>query len=169
MKKLDRFIVRSFIAPFIAILVVVVFILMLQFLWVYIDDLVGKGLGLGIILEFLMWGACTILPLSLPLATLLASVMVVGQMSENNEMLAIKASGGDAAELARWLATDVPSREKIEAVTALYDRLGVRRICEDKMEQYYKQAVASLDNVSVSADKKQELRKLADKLMLRNE
>ena len=93
MKKLDRFIVRSFIAPFIAILVVVVFILMLQFLWVYIDDLVGKGLGLGIILEFLMWGACTILPLSLPLATLLASVMVVGQMSENNEMLAIKASG----------------------------------------------------------------------------
>ena len=79
------------------------------------------------------------------------------------------ARGGDAAELARWLATDVPSREKIEAITALYDRLGVRRICEDKMEQYYKQAVASLDNVSVSADKKQELRKLADKLMLRNE
>ena len=79
------------------------------------------------------------------------------------------ARGGDAAELARWLATDVPSREKIEAVTALYDRLGVRRICEDKMEQYYKQAVASLDNVSVSADKKQGLRKLADKLMLRNE
>ena len=79
------------------------------------------------------------------------------------------ARGDDAAELARWLATDVPSREKIEAVTALYDRLGVRRICEDKMEQYYKQAVASLDNVSVSADKKQELRKLADKLMLRNE
>ena len=72
-------------------------------------------------------------------------------------------------DLARWLATDVPSHGKIEAVTALYDRLGVRRICEDKMEQYYRQAVASLDNVSVSDDKKQELRKLAGKLMLRNE
>lgn len=79
------------------------------------------------------------------------------------------ATGDDAAELARWLATDVPSHGKIEAVTALYDRLGVRRICEDKMEQYYRQAVASLDNVSVSDDKKQELRKLAGKLMLRNE
>ena len=70
---------------------------------------------------------------------------------------------------ARRLATDVPSHGKIEAVTALYDRLGVRRICEDKMEQYYRQAVASLDNVSVSDDKKQELRKLAGKLMLRND
>ena len=79
------------------------------------------------------------------------------------------ATGDDAAELARWLATDVPSHGKIEAVTALYDRLGVCRICEDKMEQYYRQAVASLDNVSVSDDKKQELRKLAGKLMLRNE
>lgn len=79
------------------------------------------------------------------------------------------ATGDDAAELDRWLATDVPSHGKIEAVTALYDRLGVRRICEDKMEQYYRQAVASLDNVSVSDDKKQELRKLAGKLMLRNE
>ena len=79
------------------------------------------------------------------------------------------ATGDDAAELARWLVTDVPSHGKIEAVTALYDRLGVRRICEDKMEQYYRQAVASLDNVSVSDDKKQELRKLAGKLMLRNE
>lgn len=93
MKKLDRFILKSFIAPFVAILIVVVFILVLQFLWVYIDDLVGKGLGLGIILEFLMWGACTILPLAMPLATLLASVMVIGQMSENNELMAIKASG----------------------------------------------------------------------------
>ena len=50
MKKLDRFIIKSFVAPFMAALVVVVFILLLQFLWVYIDELVGKGLGLGVIL-----------------------------------------------------------------------------------------------------------------------
>ncbi len=93
MKKLDRFILKSFIGPLIAILLVVVFILLLQFLWLYIDELVGKGLGLRIILEFLMWGACTILPQALPLATLLASMMIVGQMAENNELLAIKASG----------------------------------------------------------------------------
>ena len=93
MKKLDSFILKSFVGPFFAILVVVIFILMMQFLWVYIDELVGKGLGLGVILEFMLWGACTTLPLCLPLATLLASMMTVGQMAENNELMAIKASG----------------------------------------------------------------------------
>ncbi len=93
MKKLDRFIVKSFVAPFVATLVVVVFILLLQFLWVYIDELVGKGLGMAVILEFMMWASCTVMPLALPLATLLSSVMVIGQMAENKELLAIKASG----------------------------------------------------------------------------
>ena len=93
MKRLDRFILKAFIGPFVAILLVVIFILMMQFLWLYIDELVGKGLGLGVILEFLMWGVFTILPLAMPLATLLASMMVVGQMAENNELLAIKAAG----------------------------------------------------------------------------
>ena len=93
MKKLDRFILGSFIGPFVAILLVVVFILMLQFLWLYIDELVGKGLGLGVILEFLWWGVCTILPTALPLATLLASMMVVGNLAENKELMAIKAAG----------------------------------------------------------------------------
>lgn len=76
-----------------AILLVVIFILMMQFLWLYIDDLVGKGLGIGVILEFLMWGGFTILPMALPLATLLSSMMTMGQMSENNELIAIKSAG----------------------------------------------------------------------------
>ena len=50
------------------ILLVVIFILVMQFLWVYIDELVGKGLSLGIVAEFLFWGSCTVLPLALPLA-----------------------------------------------------------------------------------------------------
>ena len=93
MKKLDQFILKSFIGPFIAILLVVVFILVMQFLWLYIDELVGKGLSFKVILEFLGWGAATLLPLSLPLATLLASMMTLGTMGENNELLAIKAAG----------------------------------------------------------------------------
>lgn len=93
MKKLDLFILKSFIGPFFALLFVVLFILMLQFLWLYIDELVGKGLGFMVILEFLGWGGATLLPLSLPLATLLASVMTLGQMSENNELIAMKAAG----------------------------------------------------------------------------
>ena len=93
MKKLDQFILKSFIGPFIAILLVVVFILVMQFLWLYIDELVGKGLSFKVILEFLGWGAATLLPLSLPLATLLASMMTLGTLGENNELLAIKAAG----------------------------------------------------------------------------
>ena len=93
MKKMDRFIVRSFVGPFLAILLVVIFVLMMQFLWLYIDELVGKGLSIKVILEFLGWGAATLLPLSLPLATLLASMMTLGTLGENNELLAIKAAG----------------------------------------------------------------------------
>ena len=93
MKKLDQFILKSFIGPFFAILLVVVFILMMQFLWLYIDELVGKGLSFKVILEFLGWGSATLLPLSLPLATLLSSMMTLGTLGENNELLAIKAAG----------------------------------------------------------------------------
>ena len=93
MKRLDKFILKSFVGPFIAILLVVVFILVMQFLWLYIDELVGKGLSIKIILEFLGWGSVTMLPLSLPLATLLASMMTLGTLGENNELLAIKAAG----------------------------------------------------------------------------
>lgn len=93
MKRLDKFVLTAFVGPFVAILLVVVFILMMQFLWLYIDELVGKGLGMKVIMEFLMWGTCTILPLAMPLATLLASMMTFGQMSENKELMAIKASG----------------------------------------------------------------------------
>ena len=94
MKKLDRFILKSFIGPFVAIFLVVVFILMMQTLWLYIDELVGKGLGIRTILEFLFWGVCSLaLPLSLPLATLLASTMTIGQLAERGELMAIRASG----------------------------------------------------------------------------
>ncbi|MBQ0043960.1 MAG: methionyl-tRNA formyltransferase [Bacteroidales bacterium] len=93
MKKLDQFILKTFIGPFIAILFVVVFILMMQFLWLYIDELVGKGLGFRVIIEFMGWGCATLLPLALPLATLLSSMMTMGNLGENNELLAIKAAG----------------------------------------------------------------------------
>ncbi len=93
MKKLDRFILTSFVGPFFAILLIVVFILVLQFLWLYIDELVGKGLEFKVIMEFLMWGSCQTLPLALPLATLLSSMMTLGQMGENYELTAMKAAG----------------------------------------------------------------------------
>lgn len=93
MKKLDLFVLKSFLGPFIMTFLIVLFVLMMQFLWLYIDELVGKGLSLGVIFEFLGWGSATLFPLALPLATLLASIMTMGSFGENNELLAMKAAG----------------------------------------------------------------------------
>ena len=93
MKKLDKYLLKGYLGPFLAILLIVIFVLVMQFLWVYIDELVGKGLGFKVIAEFLLWGTCTILPLALPLATLLAAVMTLGQMAEKFELIAVKAAG----------------------------------------------------------------------------
>jgi len=92
-KKIDQFILKSFLGPFILTFLIVTFALLLQFLWLYIDELVGKGLGFGVIAEFLGWGAATLIPLALPLATLFASIMTMGGFGENSELLAMKAAG----------------------------------------------------------------------------
>ena len=121
MKKLDLFILKSFIGPFFAILAITIFILVMQFLWLYIDELVGKGLELKVILEFLLWGSCQVLPLALPLATLLASMMTFGDMGEHYELTAMNSAGISLARI--LLPATVASA--IIAVAAFYigDRL----------------------------------------------
>ncbi|MFA6712546.1 MAG: methionyl-tRNA formyltransferase [Bacteroidales bacterium] len=93
MKKLDRYLIFSFFGPFILTFIIVIFILVMQFLWLYIDELVGKGLGIFVILEFMGWASITLIPMALPLATLLASIMTLGGLGENNELLAMKSAG----------------------------------------------------------------------------
>lgn len=83
----------AFVGPFTAILLIVVFVLLLQFLWVYIDELVGKGLSFRVVMEFLGWGGATMLPLAIPLATVLASVMTLGQLAEKSELVALRGAG----------------------------------------------------------------------------
>jgi len=80
------------------------------------------------------------------------------------------AQGEDAKDLRNWLSiSNNQSDEKIEAVTAIYNRLGVKSICEVKMQFFYEKALANLEQVSVSDNKMQELRNLAKKLMFRKE
>ncbi|MEI8273580.1 MAG: polyprenyl synthetase family protein [Paludibacter sp.] len=81
------------------------------------------------------------------------------------------AAGETEKELKEWLkiSDEKISDEKITSVTKIYNQLGVRTICEDKMHEFYTKAVANLENVSVSVSKKQELRNLASKLMSRND
>lgn len=72
---------------------IVVFVLLMQFLWKYIDDLVGKGLEFPIISELLMYTSASLIPMALPLAVLLASIMTYGNLAEYNELLALKSAG----------------------------------------------------------------------------
>lgn len=92
-KKLDILIIRSFIGPFIVTFFIALFVLVMQFFWLYMDDLIGKGLGIWMILQLLFYMSTTMVPLALPLSVLLSSIMTFGNMGENFELVAIKASG----------------------------------------------------------------------------
>ncbi|MDP2339100.1 MAG: LptF/LptG family permease [Bacteroidota bacterium] len=93
MKRLHQFIIKSFLGPFFMTFFICVFILLMQFLWKYIDDLVGKGLEWRIVSELLLYAAFGLVPLAFPLAMLLASIMTFGNLGENYELVAMKASG----------------------------------------------------------------------------
>ena len=93
MKKLYQYITKSFLGTFVLTFFIVVFIWVMQFVWLYVDDLVGKGLELKIIAELLFYTSITAIPMSLPLALLLALLMCFGNLGEHYELVAMKASG----------------------------------------------------------------------------
>ena len=92
-KKLDILIIRSFIGPFLAAFAISVFVLTMQFFWLYIDDLVGKGLDLLTILKLVGLVTLFWIPTALPLALLFSSIMTFGNLGESFELVAIKSSG----------------------------------------------------------------------------
>lgn len=92
-KKLDKLIIKAFIGPFIATFFITLLVLVMQFFWLYIDDFVGKGIGLKIILEFIWYQSAVLVPLALPLAILLSSLMTFGNLGESFELVAIKSAG----------------------------------------------------------------------------
>ena len=93
MKKLYQLILKSFLGSFIFTFFVVIFVLLMQFLWVYVDDLAGKGLSFKIIGELFFHASITFVPMAFPLAILLASIMCFGDLGEHYELVAMKASG----------------------------------------------------------------------------
>lgn len=92
-KKLDKLIVKAFIGPFIATFFITLMVLVMQFFWLYIDDFVGKGLGIDVVLKFIWYQSAVLVPLALPLAVLLSSLMTFGNLGESFELVAIKSAG----------------------------------------------------------------------------
>lgn len=92
-KKLDKLILKSFIGPFVITFFIAFFVLMMQSLWKYIDDLVGKGLDFITVCQFLWYASASLLMLAMPIAILISSIMTFGNLGESFELVAIKSSG----------------------------------------------------------------------------
>jgi lipopolysaccharide export system permease protein len=92
-KKLDILVLRSFIGPFIATFFLTLFVLILQFFWLWIDDFVGKGIDTITMLRLVLYLSATLVPMAMPLAVLLSSIMTFGNLGETFELVAIKSAG----------------------------------------------------------------------------
>ena len=103
MKTVHKLILKSYAGPMVLTFFIVLFVFIMQFMWRYIDELVGKGLGMDVILELMMYAAVTLIPMVLPLATLFAAVMTMGNMGENYELLALKSAGISLPKIMRPL------------------------------------------------------------------
>jgi len=93
LKKIFNLTIFAFIGPFIATFFVVLFVILIQFLWVYIDDLIGKGLEWYVVLKLLFFASASFVPMALPLAVLLSSIMSFGKLAETYELVALKSAG----------------------------------------------------------------------------
>ena len=102
-KKLDIFILKSFCLLFMGTFFICLFIFMMQFLWRYVDEMVGKGLEMSVLAQFFFYSALTLVPVSLPLAILLAALITFGNFGERFELLAMKAAGISLLKIMRPL------------------------------------------------------------------
>ena len=93
MKKIDKLLLSSFLPPFVVTFFIALFVLIMQTLWVYIDDIIGKGASFGMILEFIFYRSISLFPMALPIAILISSVMVMGDLSERYELASMKSAG----------------------------------------------------------------------------
>ena len=93
LKKLDIYILKQYCLLFAGTFFICLFIFMMQFLWRYVEDLIGKGLAYSVLGKFFFYAAMTLVPISLPLALLLTSLISFGNMGERLELLAMKAAG----------------------------------------------------------------------------
>ncbi len=93
MKKIDKLIVQSFIPPLVIWTLVAMFIFNMQFLWKYIDDIIGKGLDLSIILELLFYQSLAMIPRAMVFGVLIAAVMTMGNLAEHYELVSMKSAG----------------------------------------------------------------------------
>lgn len=152
-KKLDKLILRAFIGPFVATFFIAFFVLMMQSLWKYIDDLVGKDLDFITIGQFLWYASASLLILAIPIAILISSIMTFGNLGESFELVAIKSSGISLLRFMRpligfsvllcfvsfYFANNVIPYANLKFKTLYYDILFKKPALDLKEGRFYKQ------------------------------
>lgn len=165
MKKLDRLILRSFLGPLVLTFAISVFVLLMQFLWKYIDDLVGKGLEFGVIAELLLYASATFVPMALPIAVLFASIMTMGNFGEKYELVAMKAGGVSISRVMRPMAlvvllltglafvfaNDVMPKAMLHYRMTLYDITRKKPAVNIRPGEYYKEIEGYVIRVGAKA------------------
>jgi lipopolysaccharide export system permease protein len=164
LKKLHSLVLRTYAGPFVMTFFIALFILLMQFLWKYIDDLVGKGLEWYIVGELLFYASATFVPLALPLAILLSSIMTMGSLGENYELVALKSAGVSLTRImwplivissvfvlaAFYFSNNVLPVANLKMMSLLYDVRQQRPAFNIMEGIYYK----GIDNFVIRVEKK---------------
>lgn len=178
MKTLHRFVLKTFFGPFILNFALVMFILLMQFLWKWVDALVGKGLEWTVIAELIFYIAVGLMPLALPLAMLLSTLMAMGNMGENNETLALKAAGVSLIQImapifyagtiitigAFFLSNNVVPYTNLKAYSLLFDVQQKRPELQIKEGVFYN----GIPGFSLKIGEKEEKTNLLKRLIIYN-
>lgn len=106
-KKMDLYMLRNFLGLFFMTFLICIFILLMQFVWMHVKDLVGKGVEISVLAEFFVYAIVSVVPLALPLAILLASLMTFGNLGEKFELTAMKSAGVSLFRIMRPLTITV--------------------------------------------------------------
>lgn len=151
MKKLHKFVLLNYAGPLAMTFFISLFILVMQGLWRYVDDIVGKGLEISVMAELLFYVSLQVVPMALPLAILLAALMTFGNLGENYELTAMKASGISLFRIMRpmtvvtiivcflafWFSNNVLPVANLKFYSLLYSVRQQRPELELKERVYY--------------------------------
>ncbi len=164
MKKLHLFILKSYLGPLAMTFFISLFILVMQFLWNYVDELVGKGLDFIVVIELLLYATLQVIPMALPLAILLASLMTFGNLGENYELTAIKAAGISLPKIMRplivvtlfisigafWFSNNIMPIANLKLFSLLFDVKQAKPESGIKEKVFY----TGIDDFRMKIDKK---------------
>ncbi len=176
MKSIHRLVLKSYLGPMILTFFIVMFVLMMNFVWRYIDELVGKGLDAWIIIELMSYAMVNMIPLGLPLSMLLAAIMTMGNLGENYELLAMKSAGMSLLRIIKplifvvllisiasfFIVNDLVPYANKQMYSIIYDIRKQKQVIEFKDGLFFN----GIENMSIRVGKQDPKTKLLNDILI---